>query len=258
MPHLVKVQETYKEQGLIVIAPHSQGVSREKVLELCREKGVNYTVTDNARFPWDTGRGIPKCYVFDHNGEIIYDGRGDGIEPIIEEALAKAPDWLLGENNYSELKSEASSIIKRSNLGKTLATLRTLVAGGEDITDAEQEEAGRMIDRLLPWAELQVKKVKDLMNENPEAALAGWKNLAKQFKGDLIGDEADATYKELKKDEDFKEELKAWKAIAKIIKAVDANPAALNPSRGALEKVIDKYPDTAAARRAMKMIESIK
>src|SRR4051812_28887301 len=96
MPHLVKVQEQYKAQGLVIIAAHHQDVPKDKVCGLCQSKHVNYTVTNGGRVQGDTSNGIPHAFLFDTNGKCVKEGHPEELTKDLEKLMETEPHWITG------------------------------------------------------------------------------------------------------------------------------------------------------------------
>ena len=94
MPHLVKVQEQYKSQGLIIIGSHCQQVEQAKVCGLCRSKNVNYTVVNAGRLQGDDSNGIPHAWLFDASGKVVQEGHVEEMAAKIDELLKSAPHCI--------------------------------------------------------------------------------------------------------------------------------------------------------------------
>jgi len=95
VPHLVKVQKKWKSKGLALIAIHRQaGSLKGNVMALARQKGINYTITQQGSLKGDTSRGIPRAWLFDHTGKCIWEGRPSQIDGPLDAAMRKAPHWL--------------------------------------------------------------------------------------------------------------------------------------------------------------------
>ena len=93
LPHLAKLEKTHRAKGLIIIGAESQGHSKEQIKPLIEKAGVEYTITSGADGPIQV-TGIPRAFVFDRQGALVFDGHpgGAGFESAIKKALAeKAP-----------------------------------------------------------------------------------------------------------------------------------------------------------------------
>lgn len=93
IPHLVKLDKKHKDDGLMIIAPESQGSSKQATVSLMKKNKVGYTVTNGCTGPINIG-GLPHAIVFDREGKIVYNGHpGDsGFDRAIRDALKEGAD----------------------------------------------------------------------------------------------------------------------------------------------------------------------
>lgn len=274
MPRLVKLQEELGEK-LVVIGPHCQNVSKEDVIARCKELKINYTITNNGEVKGKSFSGIPKCFVFDSKGELVYDGRPEGeMDKIVENAVKAAPDWLLGDHAYAKLKSQAAAIASRKGLGKALAELRKL----KDDPDAgKAEEAGWLLERLEPYAQGLLAKAKAAETTDPPKALELYTKASALFQGDQVGTDAAEALKRLKADPGFKKEMDAAAALKNVQDACEKfkpckstkkldlagcedcrkkNAALMNSLVGQLKAIVQKYEGTGAAKEAEGLLKA--
>lgn len=164
---------------------------------------------------------------------------------------------------FPKCKKEAQSVAGRKKLGTTLAKLREYAA---DESDAErQAQAQALMAKLTGYAGWKLEQAEKKKQTNPPAALAIYKELSSEFKGDTLGSEAKVTYDTLKKDKSFKESVKAHAMLAqaqsilesKSKKGKPAPPAVRNQVAGLLMKLIKKYPDTPATAQARGLLDEL-
>ena len=174
---------------------------------------------------------------------------------------------LVDVESYEHLQGEARSIASRRKLGSTVAGLRDLLETGAE----GEEEAQRLLDAILPYAEWKLERASALEKINPPAALATYKEVASEFKGDQLGDRASETLKRLQKDKAFGAEQKAFLMLEQVRQLAEElrpckarnpldlagcaecqrkNKAPFRRAQGLLEVVRRRYPDTAGAARA--------
>ncbi len=164
---------------------------------------------------------------------------------------------------FPECKKEARAVAARKRLGTTLATLRDYAADGA--APERQAQAKALMAKLTGYAEWKLERAAKKRASNPVAALALYKELAGEFKGDAIGDEAKATYDTLKKDKAFQASVTAHQMLAHA-KALVANntkrgkplpPAVRNQVAGLLMQLTKKYPDTPAGGQARALLDEL-
>lgn len=88
LPHLAELDKKNRDKGLVIIGAESQGSSKEQIKPLLDKAKVEYTITDGAEGPIPVS-GIPRAFVFDRKGELVFDGHpgGDGFDSAITKAL---------------------------------------------------------------------------------------------------------------------------------------------------------------------------
>lgn len=268
MPELVQLCKDYSDKGVIFIGIHRQNEPREKVVALCEEMGINFTITDNGGIKGKEVSGIPKCAIFDHTGTLVYmDHPSNGFDQKLKECVEAAPDILTGPGPFIKLKAMAGDIKNRKNLGKHLKALREKI----NSADAdEQKEAALIYPRLLKHAQKKLDSAKALQATAPALCLERLGEAAKAFKDDETGAQAQELLNELKKDPSFKKELDAEKDLAKLEKSIkdelkpcpecetfsgtcaacrEKNEKALKGLKADIEKFVKKHAGTSASRK---------
>ncbi|MHC4600120.1 MAG: hypothetical protein ACYS47_14060, partial [Planctomycetota bacterium] len=184
--------------------------------------------------------------------------------------LDEAPDWLTGPREYVELTEEAEKIRNRVDLGAVTKILRgKVMSDDQDV----MEEAADLLNRLEGYAEMKLKRAASKANWGyPEEALALWKETARVFKGDQIGEKAAALEKERRADPTFKKELEAVKffkkmeLVAKKLKhrrsgqSVEhwkkRNAAMIRQVQGCYQLFVKKYAGTRVMNRVVAFMNS--
>lgn len=90
LPHLAALEKKHREQGLIIIGAESQGSSKDDIKPLIEKAGVEYIITEGAEGPIEV-TGIPRAFVFDRSGMLVFDGNpnGKGFEEAVTKALGE-------------------------------------------------------------------------------------------------------------------------------------------------------------------------
>ena len=90
LPHLAELDKTFREKGLCIIGAESQNSSKEAIKPLLDNAKVQYAITAGANGPIAFNT-IPRCFIFDGQGALVYDGypAGAGFEKTIKDSLAK-------------------------------------------------------------------------------------------------------------------------------------------------------------------------
>jgi len=90
LPHLAELEKQNRDKGLLIIGAESQGSSKEAIKPLIDNAKVEYTITAGAEGPIEFST-IPRCFVFDPEGLLVYDGfpSGEKFESAVQDALKK-------------------------------------------------------------------------------------------------------------------------------------------------------------------------
>jgi len=248
---------------------HRQGADlKTKVMGLAREQKINYTITQQGSLKGDEGQGIPRAYLFDWTGKCVGEGSPREMENKLEELMQKAPPWIAGGKEFKseEVQKIAAGLKSPAAFGKSLVKL-------EKLKDAEGDtgtEATYLAERIANYGNGILEDAKTNETEDAFAAMLGYAEASRNFKGHEIGDKAKARMKELKKDKAFQKELKAGKilkqmeAVAGTLKAVNGgmnpqDPANRKPVAQLMalrKKLAKKYGDTKAAAKAEALFAS--
>ncbi len=81
------------KKGLSIIAAESQNTGEAKIKGILDEHKAEFTVTRQVRGPLSS-RGIPHAYVFDVEGQLIFNGSpgGEDFEKVVKNALKDYED----------------------------------------------------------------------------------------------------------------------------------------------------------------------
>ncbi|MHC4599961.1 MAG: hypothetical protein ACYS47_13240 [Planctomycetota bacterium] len=250
-----------------------KGVSKPQVEAASRARKLSYSIYKDGCIVGRDIAGTPQAFIFDWKGEVVYDGtRWAGLEIALEATLDSAPDWLTGPRRFERVTEEAKKVRARKDLGGVAAILREKIQSSDP---EEQEEAATLLGRLETFAKSCFERADRLILDGlPLKARDLWTRLARDFKGDEIGDKAARTRKEKSQDPAFKKELSAAAILGSMEKTAEAIPLLrrgedlerwkkknarpiariLSMSR-VLEK---KYSQTCVYLRARRLLDSLK
>jgi thiol-disulfide isomerase/thioredoxin len=265
IPHLAEMQKKYGRDNFVIIANHCQGEPAEMVVSTWSGKGggQEISVVADGSLPNANVSGIPRCFLFDHEGKLVFDGRPSDVEEKVAQAMKESPGALIAGGTFKKQGKNASALAAmKGNWTPILKTLRTAAAG----TDADaKSEAEFLIERATGYADGQMARIKDDRSEDPAAAMTALNRMAALLKGDEIGKPFEDLQKEYKADKSLQSELSAAAALAAICSEADKiglgadrdaakqrKQAAANIA-GGLQAVQKKFPDTAACRKAAKL-----
>lgn len=131
LPHLAKMDKKHRDDGLIIIGAESQGSSKEQMEPLLEKAKVEYTIVEGARGPVQVS-GIPRVFVFDSQGIMVFDGRpsGDDFEDAVKDALKGAEP--AEETGSSKIQIASNLIEQRSWTNAEGQTIRAAVKKADD------------------------------------------------------------------------------------------------------------------------------
>ncbi|MCD4824853.1 MAG: TlpA family protein disulfide reductase [Phycisphaerae bacterium] len=269
LSHLSKLNKKYGRNGLVVIGTHSYDSRKSEAISVAISKGVNFRIMSHARVPKVNELELPRVFVFNHQGKVVFEGRPDDkMNKAIVKALKARPDPLLGGMKYKKLADVAKKI-KTGKLGEAYKKC-------EESKDADGrlgEEAAYLFANLEHYAKRLEEKAEN-EKESPIAAMIALAKLKKSFAGTEYGDNAAEKIKKLKKDKEFQTELKADKIYLAIRRAswrVAPRPTdkaqqakwakmfgkGLRAIKLKVEKLKKKYPDTTAAEKAETLLNNL-
>jgi thiol-disulfide isomerase/thioredoxin len=207
LPHMSQLASTLSSQGLLVIGCHAQGPAKDEAIAICTRQGVNYTIYANGNVPGKMGfPGIPHVFVFDHNGQIIFEGHPAEMDAAVQKALAARPNPLLGDMKYIKLAS-AATMVKAGRLG---SALKECQKNKEKDADTAREAAylTARLDKHIKKLQAKADGDRELA---PAAVVEGLTALKQQLDGTDIAVKASETLKTLSADKDFQKSLAAEK-----------------------------------------------
>ncbi len=266
--HLTDLQAKYGRDNFIVVANHCQGGSADKTRAVWRGKATNdlVSVVDNGDLPGSNVTGIPRCFLFDHEGKLVYDGGPSQVDAALEKAMQDSPGQLVAGRTYKKMVKEAATLgAQKTPLAATLKALRKAADGDDAVA---KEEADFLLGRVGEWQGEQLEKIGAARSEDPGRCQTQVTKMAALLKGDELGEPFATLQDELKKDKAFQTELKAAAALAAIradadkcklskdpasAKSQKSNQAMIAGIAANLKGLQKKFADTAAARQAAEL-----
>jgi hypothetical protein len=259
MPQLVKLQDELRDSGFVIIAPHAQDGTEEQVASIARKNKVNYLVVSSARIPGKSVSGIPAAFLYDSNGKLVGEGHPNALKQKIHELAKSEPHYLAAGRTYTKLKPVVDSLKLSKDYGKILKKLEK-DAKGEGETAAE---AKYLSQRLTDHGKKRFETAKAAEAEDALGAQQVYSEVATQFKGNDLGDQAAARLKELKADKNFQKEIQAGGLAQQIIADCEklvakdekydlessANKAVAMGIRAKAQALKKKFPESKAASK---------
>ncbi len=92
LPDIEKISKHYKDK-MLVFGAHSQAGTDDEVKDVVKKNKLTYTITQGVSSPIPFS-GIPRVFVFDTTGALVY--TGSPFEPEFERSLRKATQGASG------------------------------------------------------------------------------------------------------------------------------------------------------------------
>lgn len=255
MPEVQALWNRYEGKGLHIFMVERQNHSEADIQKVYNSKGLTFPQVVEGNMGGFPGVGrIPYAYVIGVDGKVIFEG-SKGYVGVIDEEIKKIKYLGLGKNEVAEGLEKAASAYSEGDYAKAREEA------------AKEKEGNADNEALVADADYIINKVDGLISKKLAAvdaakaarryheAVAILEELSgKSFKGLEVADQAKDDLKELTKDKEVKEELKAWDAYTKT---AEANEKARDEEtkRANWEKFVKKYEGTAAADEAAKHLE---
>lgn len=262
---------------MIILGFHHQNGTKEQVVSFYKGNKVKFPIFQGGQIKGISVSGLPHFCLFDHTGEMIYEGKVIQADKKLDEAMSRAPDPMVGEGPYKKLATLAKSASQHKDLGKTMGVLRKKIEENKD--EAEVTEANMLLGRIDRYAQRLKGRADGAKESEPLQYQALCQQLAQEFKGDEIGTEAENTLAELKKDAAFQKNIEADKKFAKLSEAVDKfkpcqgnkpleigdcaackkkNQTELDALTDQAKKLLAQHPDSPAAQKTKSLLDSLK
>lgn len=215
IPHLAEWQKSFDREAFVIVANQCQGEGADNARKvwLAKGGGDQVSVIDGGELQGANVTGIPRCFLFDHEGRLIFDGSPFQVEAELTKAVQASPGQLVAGFAWTKLKKEAAAIGKRQNMGAALKSVRKASSG----TDAAaQAEATEMIKRLETWAGKQSQAMTAARASDPAEAYRLALSLSGALKGDVLAEPFDAAVKEIKADKEAMLAVRGAEALAAV------------------------------------------
>lgn len=270
MPHLVRWHEELGDFGLIVIGAHVQNVKDEEVKRKVEALGIRFPVTKGGRFEDDDERGIPRCMLFDHAGELAFKGHPKEAEAKLRSAVGEALVEAAGVNYPNRTIRPFVDDLKQGKPPLPILQKLLPVSKGSD-DGAKQAKA--LVDKMLESGQARFNEAKAEMKDDPVAAYDTALRLTTSFKGTPLAQQATEITNKLRGDKKVASELRArpvLESIKKLDTALSAAAKDKDPKSAEFKKAFAtqikqlttslnnlqrNYPDARATREALEIGE---
>ena len=263
IPHLSEWQAAYDRETFVIVANHCQGGSADNTRSVWAANGGTdqISVIDNGDLPGAKVSGIPRCFLFDHEGKLIFDGSPFDVESALKKAVEAAPGALVAGYEWTHLRKEALAIGKRQGLTAALKSVRKRAADG----DEAQAEAAELLKRVEAWSAKQEAAFTAARTSDPAEAYQIAGTMAALLKGDDLAEPFETGFKALKGDKEAMNAVKAAEILAKVKALADQSGLSADPSAwlarasnkskaqeiaGGLKMLLARYTGTKAASEA--------
>jgi len=217
MPHLVRWHEELGDFGLVVIGAHVQKATDEAIKRKVELLGIRFPITKGGRFEEDDERGIPRCFLFDHTGEIAYKGHPKDAENKLRTAVGAALVEAVGLNYPNRTIKPFVDDLKQGK--PPLPILQKLLPVSKG-SDEGAKQAKALVDKMLESGQVRFNEAKAVMKDDPVAAFDTALRLTTSFKGTPLAFQATEFTNKLRSDKKVMSELKA-RPILESIKKLD-------------------------------------
>ncbi len=275
MPSWASLYKKHAAEGFEIVGLECQGSTEAEIAEFMKSKSADFEATTGGSLKGAAVSGIPHGFLFGPDGKLITDSglRGAELEKKVVSAVKECGAAMAGPGPYVKLAPLAAQIRSGLGLGTVLKTLATKKTSKDA---AEVAEATMMYDALHGNAEEQLASAMEKKADDPVAALSKFDRLSLQFSGDEIAKKATDESAAMKKDPVIKKELEGagmWKIIEalndklKPVKGlkdpkdpafVKINIEALQGLVGGCRTIIQRCPNTGAAKKAQDLMDEFK
>jgi thiol-disulfide isomerase/thioredoxin len=265
IPHLSELQEKYGRDHFVVMATHAQEGSDDQVRSVFKSKGGSdkITVMQRCKLSGGSGKVLPQCYLFDHQGKLVFQGFPDALDQPLESAIKNNPGFLVVGRSYQKTEKQAAAIgALKSNLANTVKSLRKLVDGEDAVA---KDEAQYLLGKLAEYAARNNDYINKGRSENPQGTVDLVARMVSLFGGDELGKPFEELAKTLKADKLFQAELRSASILAGIqeraakigmytnIEEAKRNRQAVTQISEEIMLLLKKFPDTRAAAKAKEL-----
>lgn len=254
VPHLKELSGSYRERGFEIVASTNEDPA--KVTQWLAKNPVNYGVV--AKAPGVSayvgmGTGVPRGWVVSADGKIVFSGKpADITGPMVEQWLRDCPASKI----ETQLTRELGAAVKHYNsgrYGKALIEAEKLEASRDVGVATDAKFVADKVRKAIGWRQEEAKR----MRENGR-----WTELvtlleadSKAYDGLDYAKECQTEAKKVKATPEYKTCKAADEMLARI---TDSKELKGEAQVRELDKVIEKYPDTPAGRKAGVMKSQVK
>ncbi len=259
MPQINKFYEENQESGLHIINILAFNTDSDVWKKFHEDKGVKFTRTyfeGNNFEGYTVPKRLPQMYVIGADGKVKFQGgasTGLSWAKAAAKELTKVEYPFIGMRDVPKKLGKAAQYLSDGLFGKAHAEASKIVEKSED--EALAEYAENIMDSIEDRIDAKFERIRILKSlRRYHEAVALLEYLAGDAcKGMYAVEDAKEELKEIDDDKDAQLELKAWKALGKVLKK-NENAKNKADQRKALAKFVEKNSDTAAAEEATTLL----
>lgn len=259
LPSVEALWKNNKDRGLHVFLVESQGGTEDDLKKYAAEKGLTFPIAirNSCDFNgYKGGNGLPYAFVVGPDGKVVWQGR-EGYGAVCVQQLERIKYPGLGKLEVApECVKAATKFATGDYAGAKDEALKVKEKEAEnEAALADAEFIINRVDARMTGLRTRIDDAKS--KRRYHEAVAMLEELSgKGYKGTEEAEHAAEELKELKKDKDVKNELKAWDQLQKTL---DANEKAKSEGDKYknLIKFAEKYEGTAAADEAKALADQL-
>ncbi len=262
--HLAAMQKRFGRDTFVIVANHCQGEPAQTVNSTWHAKGGGdeVSVVMEGGLPGADVSTIPRCFLFDSDGKLVYDGHPMEVEDKVVAAVKSSPGALVVGHAFAKLGREAAQIgACDRNLAPVIKTLRK---DADSADAATKDDATFLLGRLTAYASDHLERIKSDTTSDPLVAATMLARMVMLFKGDDLGKPFLDVLKTLKADKAFQRELQGADMLAQVQAEADkiglgSDPDAKHRTQDCedilegLQGIQKRYSGTMAARKASEL-----
>jgi TolA-binding protein len=206
--------------------------------------------------------GVPQAYLISHEGIVIWEGHpksGELAQKVRDAVSAIPADPFTEMEKDKDFSKRLKSALKDAAKRKFSAAVASCkkVLDDEKASEKEKSDAKKVIDKIEELAKSELDTADSYSAKKWfYDALETLKKIEKDFAGLDAAKTASEKIKEIEKNDEAKEEIKAGRAFEKAKNLLSRGDAVA--ARKALEEIVNKFPKSATAERAQELLKQLK
>jgi hypothetical protein len=217
MPHLVRWHGELADFGLLIIAPHVQQATDDEIKAQTTRLG--FPVVKGGSVRGADFSGIPHCFLFGHDGKLLFEGHPSDVEARLRVAVGKA---LVEKAGLATPAPAVAPLVDSLKKGQSPTTVLQKAAPLQRTADAAAaEQAKKLVTVLTAGGQRRVDEAIALAESDPVAAFDGLTRAAALFKGTAVAEQANQQLAKLRNNRAVMTEVRARPSLD-VIKRLDA------------------------------------